>query len=465
MSTRSLVILMIAACLALAAWWMLDARAVPGNSAGPTPLFALRELPLEQVNRLRLARPGAPEIIFERGSGTSGASSTGWTQTHPFAYPGDPALLRQVIDTVAALEQSRVVPLEGMDDAARASLGLEAPAAVLELGWGDGETCVLELGRRTVAGRAWVRVQGRDQAASVGAALHELAVEGDPRQWRSLALYDAQPGGEREVAVHYGTRPEQEWVIRQENGRWRIEAPFRTRADGEAVRGYIEALARAQADAFAADQPADLAAFGLASPLRRVRVARRSSTGAPEALVEVGQPVAQGAPEHFARVDGRPAVVQLGAKALAALFPPPAFFIDPRGTDVQPADVRRIAFTPVPGSRWRPFSLERVRDTWLLHVDGADPIPADPQAARRLLAQLAETRAPEVSLHEVPAELWLGQFTLTGEQDAPLAVVRLARERTDGTGKWGMDNEDGVLRVFPQGLDLRLTPESYVRGQ
>ena len=442
MSNARLWLLVVAACAALAGWWALAPAAGPAQEVSARrPLFAEAEIPIERVDRVEYAPAEGPAMVFRKERG-------GWMQVQPYEHPADAAAIRQIIDVAASLESTRTV------DAGQAeALGVASPRARLTLGWQGGSSSIL-LGRRTVAGRAWVRVDGRPQIASVSAALHGLTVEADPRQWRSMALYDPSRGEAERIALKYGGERPVPWVLERTDGRWKVVAPLVTRADDEAVRGYLEALARAEADAFAADQPKDLAAFGLAAPVLGVEIQQGKETS----RVEVGTPVAQGAVERFARVNGRPAVLQLGVKALAAIFPPRQFFVDPRGCDAHPADVRGVSFTPR-GAAGPAFTLERQRDQWTMRLaDGQSGVAAAP-AVRRLLEQLAETRAPEVAFQAPPDDTVLGLFTLVGEGGAPLATVRVARE--PGSGKWALDNQDGVLRVFPASLDLQLQPDSY----
>jgi hypothetical protein len=349
-----------------------------------------------------------------------------------------------------------------MDPEARAALGLDPAMARLVISWPGGERTV-ELGRRTVSGRGWVRVAGQRDAASVDAALHALVLDGDLRQWRSLQVRG--PGGPdvAEVEVRYGASPGQRMLLRRTAGRWAMEQPVPTRADGDAVRRYLDALERAEADGFVEDSPADLAAFGLAQPERGVRLAGAGGDAggagsAPVLAVDVGAEAAQGAPERFARIDGRPAVVLLGARALAAMFPPPASLIDPRGCDAVPADVRSVEFTaaaPEPGPA---FTVTRNRDSWDLRLPGAEPAPADAQRVRRLLTQLCEARAPAVALQRMPEELVLGEFVLRGEGGAVLARVRVGHEHE---GQWALDGGEGVLRVFPAGFDVATSAGTY----
>ena len=456
MRTRTLAILLAVAAVASATWWMLRGQAPDAAAAVRAPLFAADEVPLERIDRVTLERPGSPALVFAR-------DGAGWSQVEPFAYPADPASIRAVVDALAALERSRSVDPASIGPEARAALGLEPPKARVTVAWKGGE-CTVELGRRTIAGRAWAHVAGRPEVVSVDTGLHALAVDADPRQWRAMRLYEAGHGDVGRIEIRYGPKDTQRVRMERAGGRWRSLAPFATRLDADAVRSYVEALARAEGDAFAADRPADLAAFGLVAPERGVTLRPAGAAGdaaAPIGTIDVGVPVAEGAPERFGRVDGRPAVMQLGAKALAAVFPPPAFFVDPRGSDAVPADVKRIAWTPfMGGAKAGPaWVLERSLDAWSLRAgaDGA-PVPANPEAVRKLLAQLCEARAPAVAFQPMPDALRLGEFALTAADGAVLARVRVAREPE---GQWALDSDDGVLRVFPAGLGIGTEPSDY----
>jgi hypothetical protein len=397
-----------------------------------------------------------------------------------------------VIDVSAALQTTRAVDPASIDPEARAALGLTPPAATLKLMWPGGERSI-ELGRRTVAGRAWAHVVGRAEAASIDASLHTIAVDGDPRQWRSTRLYEPGPADVGGIELRYGLAPSQRLTLARTAGKWRIESPVSTRADADAVRGYLEALARAQADAFVTDSPNDWSTFGLSAPERTVRlypanvaaatvatgdaavdVASRTPAKPPAMTVgaiDVGVTAAEGAQERFGRIAERETVVQIGTKALAALFPPPAFFVDPRGSDVVQADVRAVTFTAFDptglnaaaastlGSPLVPtFRLERTLDGWNIITPDAEPRPASTERARKLLAQLCEARAPAVAFQRMPEALRIGEFTLFGAGGVQLARVRLAHEPD---GQWAIDSDDGVLRVFPKGFDLAIDAAAY----
>ena len=469
MKTRSIYILAVTALLAVLGWWSVRGHSdASADRAARGSLFAADEIPLEQVDRIELTRSNEEPIVFVR-------AALGWTQQSPFFHPADSASIREVIDVSAALQTTRAVDPASIDPEARAALGLTPPAATLKLTWPDGERSI-ELGRRTVAGRAWAHVIGRAEAASIDASLHAIAVDGDPRQWRSTHLYEQGPVDVGGIELRYGLAPSQRLWLARDAGKWRIQSPVSTRADADAVRGYVEALARAQADAFVTDRPNDWSTFGLSAPERSVRlyapnVAAALSPDRTIGAIDVGVTAAEGAQERFGRIAERETVVQLGTKALAALFPPPAFFVDPRGSDVVQADVRAVTFTAfdptgvsdaaaaAPGAAPAPaFRLERTLDGWNITTPGSDPRPASTERARKLLAQLCEARAPAVAFQRMPEALRIGEFTLFGAGGVQLARVRLAHEPD---GQWAIDSDDGVLRVFPKGFDLAIDAAAY----
>ncbi|RLS53239.1 MAG: DUF4340 domain-containing protein, partial [Planctomycetota bacterium] len=289
---------------------------------------------------------------------------------------------------------------------------------------------------------------------------------------RSTQLYEPGPADVGGIELRYGLAPSQHLTLARAAGKWRIESPVSTRADADAVRGYLEALARAQADAFVTDSPNDWSTFGLSAPERSVRLFAALPPDVIIGAIDVGVTAAEGAQERFGRIAERATVVQLGTKALAALFPPPAFFVDPRGSDVVQADVRAVTFTAfdptgvsdaaaaaAPGAAPVPaFRLERTLDGWNITTPGADPRPASIERARKLLAQLCEARAPAVAFQRMPEALRIGEFTLFGAGGVQLARVRIAHEPE---GQWAIDSDDGVLRVFPKGFDLAIDAAAY----
>ena len=76
-----------------------------------------------------------------------------------------------------------------------------------------------------------------------------------------------------------------------------------------------------------------------------------------------------------------------------------------------------------------------------------------------LIGQLTEARAVEMRLDPYPHELELATVTFLGFDRRPIDTVRVARN--PDTGRWLLDNGDGVLRVLPPAMELPLTPADY----
>ena len=137
MSGRALLVALVLAALAVGAW--IAVRARPAASDGRVvrqPLFAVDEIPVEQVDRLELERPGAPMLAFVR-------SADGWSQSAPFAHPADAAAIRMVIDAFASLESTRAVDPSSLDPEARVALGMDPARARVTVAWPGGSRTVV----------------------------------------------------------------------------------------------------------------------------------------------------------------------------------------------------------------------------------------------------------------------------------------------------------------------------------
>ena len=78
---------------------------------------------------------------------------------------------------------------------------------------------------------------------------------------------------------------------------------------------------------------------------------------------------------------------------------------------------------------------------------------------QELLDQLCTLQAPNVQFKTFPRELEVATVTLYGFDGKALDTVRIAQEKTSPST--ALENGDNVLRVFPQGLKLRLTAGDF----
>ena len=458
MKVMPTILVLILAALSVAVLLFVE-RGGPNGPAGDGevgPLFTARELPVDEITRITLKRGDDPTLIFER-------DGDGWSQVEPFAYPMDPFSIRQLASQAAQLEAVDQVAIDLEDDSTAAALSLEPPEAELAFFWPDG-SLTLQLGRRSIAGRAYLRVAGERRIHVVGQALHDRALEMDVREWRDRRIFhNVGVESDRIERVDGISRLLLERELRQ----WTMRQPVSTRLDPLAADEIFHALGNAQVAGFILDQPdsAALGRFGLAAPAATFEIVTKRPAMEGEQIVEVtdtqrllvGSPIGAGSLERFGMVEGRSVVVRLTVPVLQALFPPADQLVDPTASGVKAADVMSLRIRGPNGE----FDLRRDLDRWLAPEagpDGGDLELHGPQV-EDLLRQITELRAPEVKIQAYPLDLEVATITLYGHGRKALETVRIAREQD--TGRWALENGDNVLRIFPASFALRLTPQDF----
>jgi hypothetical protein len=153
-------------------------------------------------------------------------------------------------------------------------------------------------------------------------------------------------------------------------------------------------------------------------------------------------------------IEGRPVVVKLTEPVLRALIRLPQDLAAPTASGAQAADVKTIIIR----HQGAELKLQRDLERWRApeHRDVTDVSAA---LVQELLEHLTMLRATRVELREYPRDQELATITLYGFDDKALDTIRIARDpQTNG---WLMDNGDNVLRAFPTGLKLRMTPAEF----
>ena len=407
-------------------------------------------IPVDEVDRVVVERADADggdvlRYVFERGP-------AGWRQIEPFEVSAEGFAVRRLVVAAADLAATRRTPVAELsnDDGGLGRLGLDPADARIELAWPGGSTAI-DLGARTVAGRAWIRVSGNDDLLVVGDGLHERAVDDDPRNWRSRRLF---PSETEVVAIGIMNGPVTT-TLERDGRRWAMRSPIETRADPEAIDRLVAVVGRVEHDGFVVDDPQDLGRFGLAEPAATLAVTR--DDGTVERLL-VGGPSGLVSRDRFAMIEGVPTVVRLDEATLRGLLPAVTGLIEPTGTGVRPADVRSIVIDGDAGS----VRLERDLDRWTAALVAGERTlegDADPVVVTQLLDLLSGTRATELLVQDFPTQLQVATIVLHGFDGRPIDAVRVARE--SNAGRWAIENGDGVLRLFPASTKLAVTPDDF----
>lgn len=444
------------AALAVAGGCALGIRALSrGGEAvatGRAPLVVPDAIDAERLSEVLIERDGV-RSRFERRDGA-------WWQTEPVRHPVDGWSMRQLATRVLKTEAVRTA---APTDTTLRDAGLAPAVGRLEFaeegdGGAAGRRLAIELGKRSLAGRAYARVAG-GEVAVIDGTLHDIVLERDPREFRRRDIF---PDLAAIDSATFESGPNK--VVLARDGRaYRLEAPVRTRADRAQAEEFVDALKRAKSAGFVTDAPNDLAIYGLSPPSATIEV---RSGGAVQRLL-VGDPVSIGAQDRFGLVEGTPSVVRVPATALATVIPRYERLIDATATAVRAQDVGAI---DIDGTE-EYLSLRRGTDGWTAEAGrrGSDArrvgrISTD--AAERLLASLTTARAGSVQVAAFPQEKLRATVVLRGFAGEPLDTVRVAADAAEGGQmRTLLENGDGVLRVHGEiDLPLSATELEFTQG-
>ena len=433
-----------------------------GVRTGPQRLLQSGDLPIDDIDRISIVRGSEPALVYQR-------TGPDWTQTAPFAHPMDPFSIRQM--AVAARELTvvdRIAPDALGADQSLSTLQLAPAAGEITYQW-PGGSLTLELGRRSVAGRAYLRRKGDDAVCIVNQKLHERVLDMSPSEWRERTIF-LQAGADSErIGWQQG---DVKMTLERDGRRWKMSDPLETRVDQANLDAYLQALGRATVADFILDimDEKELANFGLAKPVGVLAVtstpvtpgATTQAAAVTERLL-VGSPITTASEDRFGMIEGRPVVVRLSAAVIAALFRQAEDLAAATGTGVKPADVKSIVIRatggvgPVVTTQPSEFTLERDLERWRATSHGNVEVNA--AQVQELLDQLYTLKAPDVQFKEFPGELLIAQITLYGFDGKALDTVQIAQEKASPST--ALEDGDNVLRVFPQGLKVRLTPADF----
>jgi len=398
------------------------------------------DIPVDAVNRIVVRRAGDAPMLFVR-------EGDAWTQDEPVQFPMDAISIRRLIIEATEVEVVRVL---AAGEAQTTDLGLAEPRAQITWSWPDG-SYTLAFGRRSVAGRSYLRPGDSSDVFVVTGDLYERAVEMNPKEWRDRTIFAPVPARISVIEIVDGDR---RVVMEQRLKRWYMTEPVRTRADAAACEAFVGGILRAKSAGFILDQPPDLSSFGLAQPSGILTIRSQQQV----ARLLVGSRTGVGSEDRFGMVEGRAVVVLLPEAVIAAFFPKTLHLVDPTASGVQPADVKSIVIRHGDSE----LKLRRDLERWTAPDLGAD---ADPGIVESLLETLSTVRAREIEIVDVPLYEVTGRtITLYGFDGKPMETIRFAQSPPSQQPGLALDNGDNVWRIFPESTHIPLTREDFGIG-
>jgi hypothetical protein len=441
----------------------------PGSASGDVSrgegvgLQALQQLPVDEVPKISLRRENESPMVFHRTQGR-------WEQAEPFPFPMDLFSIRQF--AVHAMQVARAGTFDRVtldETTSDEAMGFNPPRATLEFEWsgesggasggtgGAGGSLAVELGRLVGAGRGYLRIKGQPDIYSVNQILHQRAIQMNPNEWRDRKLF-------HEVSVEADSIERivraDHLLVKREEGQWKMVLPVATRVNGLALQQWIQNLEAARVASFVVDQPDDLARLGLDPPeaqitytsTRRVEVDGQVYSEPVVQRLLVGSTMGAQTGDRFAMIEGRPVVFRLSIEDQQKILIMRGELVALTATGVTPSDVKQI----IVRSGDDEMRIQRDLEVWSSKPDDR---PIEPQFIGDLLRLIMELRPQSIKLDAYPADQEIGTITLLGFDLRPLDTVRIARDLE--TGRYILENGDGVLRYFPESVTMRLTPRDF----
>jgi hypothetical protein len=192
-----------------------------------------------------------------------------WQLTAPLSAPGDGAKYREIVRHLAELRYQRLIEErpETLD-----AFGLTTPSVEIHVRVGEQTPPrVLHIGDKSPTGNGYyVRLADRPAVYLISTMVKDV-VDASLHDLRDKTVMVFDPAAVQEMRVTFGTLPP---VVlqRQDNNVWQLTAPVQAKADGQQVQTLLQRLRDVKIHAFVAEQPADLATYGLHTPALRFDV-------------------------------------------------------------------------------------------------------------------------------------------------------------------------------------------------
>ena len=269
-NTLLILLLMVGAYFLVFEWQPIATRdkesvRIQSNLDQGASLFSSGELPLESVDSIAIQRGDRAIQLSKEGQG--------WLQSQPVRFGLDASSVRQVISDAAGLQYfQRFEPSVGDDGEGPTleQLSLASPEAIVTFGMGGtGSTQIIKLGRQVVGGQAYAMINADKHVYVVDDALHRTLFDQGVNQWRVRTLSAPTEGAAQQVVLSHSDHV---ITVRKADGHWSLHDPHSGRVDRHAVKELLSAIGQLHIQAFVADRPPDLAAYGLDQPLTTVSI-------------------------------------------------------------------------------------------------------------------------------------------------------------------------------------------------
>ncbi len=238
-----------------------DVHAPQAVSQG-SPLFTDDQLASDKIDH----------VVIERGDLKLAFAKEGedWYQVEPVRCKLNNWSMTSLIGDAAALHQFDTLPADSEP-------GFFATVTFSKAG-SDQKPIVLHLGELTIGGRAKLRQGDDGPLLLTDDALQKLVRDLKINDWRNKSLTAPGPSQVETFTIQNQELPGAQVTIRRDQTQWHLDAAGAQRVATDQAEQLINAFGRLYVDQFIADQPDDLATFGLDKPRRVITLTTADRT-------------------------------------------------------------------------------------------------------------------------------------------------------------------------------------------
>lgn len=266
-----------------------------------------------------------------------------WLQTEPVHFPLNDYTPQAVARQFAELRYLERVTPGSPDSPTLEQMGLDNPRAVVTA-WHDDKETSLKLGKLTLGGNGYVRVEGETDAYIVDAALFGSVLDADITDWRSTALDIPEASKASGVAI-FNADGSDIFLVKQD-GRWRFDSKSVQRAGRGAIESWFSSASGVWISGFVKDNPDNLALYGLDADYLHITFYQENGEGVEtHRTLHIGDTNLKGANRYAAwTVGAEPITVvfTVNAASAEALARTINDLTDPKVIAANAADVRGL---------------------------------------------------------------------------------------------------------------------------
>lgn len=264
-----------------------------------------------------------------------------WFQAEPVRFPLDDYAPQSVARQFAELRYTEQITPGEPEAATAEQMGLESPRATVTVKADDREI-TLELGKITLGGHAYVRIEGEETAYVVDSALHGAVLDEAITSWRKTSLDVPEASGS--AALQYEQSDGAPFVLHKIDGIWRYDSKAYERVSQGSVDEWFSTIGRVWINEFTEDNPEKLSLYGLDGPYLSLKITDAGDDGATHTL-HIGAADLQGENRYAAWTRGDEpitVVFTVNAASVEGLLKTRADLRDPNVIDADTYDVRDL---------------------------------------------------------------------------------------------------------------------------